>query len=89
MSSSKRKKKSLTKAERAFMENCMVDTTQLRTALMMACLELADGDPIGAMELTEYFYDEAPEFQAMLQEEALKSLHQGPAQILDFPQRGS
>lgn len=89
LSSSKRKKKGLTESERNFIESAMVDSTRLRTALMIACLELTGGDPLEAMDLAEHFYDEAPKLLSLLTEQGVSNLPAGPAQILDFPIKGS
>lgn len=79
------KKKKLTKAESQFMENSMEDTVRLRAALMIACTELTGGDPLAALELSEEFYDMAPELLGILTAEGLENLPAGPAKILPFP----
>lgn len=71
------------------MENAMVDSTRLRTALMIACIELTGGDLLEAMDLAEHFYDEAPKLLTQLTEEGISNLPAGPAQILDFPKKQS
>ena len=48
-----RMKKKAEKIDREVVENMMVDTTRLRAALMLACLELTDGDFMAAMDLSE------------------------------------
>ena len=78
-------KKKLKQSERQFMENAMVDTVRLRAALMIACTELSGGDPIEALELSEFFYDQAPELIKVLTSDGLKNLPAGPAQVVQFP----
>lgn len=78
-------KKKLKKPDRDFMQNAMVDTVRLRAALLMCCTQLADGDPIEALELAEMFYDEAPNLIKALTVQGLANLPAGPAQVLSFP----
>lgn len=80
-------KKKLSDSERNFMENAIVDSSRLRVALLMACTELTGGDPMAAMELSEQFYDEAPNVLKALSESGLDNLPGGPAKLLDFPQK--
>lgn len=80
-------KKKLKKPDRDIMQNAMVDTVRLRAALIIACTELADGDPIEAMELAEMFYDEAPNLIKVLTAQGIENLPAGPAQIVPFPNR--
>jgi hypothetical protein len=80
-------KTKLKKSDRQVMENAMVDSTRLRAALMIACTALADGDPIEALELAEYFYDEAPELLKILTADGIEKLPGGPAQVISFPNK--
>jgi len=66
-------------------EYAMLDTMRLRAALLLACTELTDGDPIEAWGLAETFYDEAPKLLEVLGAEAAEKLSGKPAQILPFP----
>lgn len=67
-------KKKAEKIDRAAVENLMVDTSRLRAALMLACLELTEGDPIAAMDLSEDLYDAAPQLLEVISAAALDSL---------------
>jgi hypothetical protein len=80
-------KRKLKKSERQLMGNAMVDSTRLRAALMIACTALTEGDPIEALELAEYFYDEAPELLKTLTADGIENLPGGPAQVLSFPNK--
>ncbi len=80
-------KSKLKKSERQFMENAMVDSTRLRAALMIACTELAEGDPIEGHMLAEQLYDEAPKLLKELTGAGLANLPGGPAQVLPFPNK--
>lgn len=68
---------------REVVENAMIDSVRLRAALLLACTELTDGDPIEAWGLAEDFYDQAPKLLKVL--EADTKLPCGPAQVLPFP----
>ena len=70
---------------REAVEHVMLDTMRLRAALLLACTELTDGDPIEAWGLAETFYDEAPKLLEVLGAEAAEKLSGKPAQILPFP----
>ncbi len=76
-------KKKLKPIEREFMENALVDSMRLRAALLLACTELTEGDPIEAWGLAEEFYDQAPKLLKVLEGDT--KLPCGPAQILPFP----
>ena len=82
----------ITQAERDFMTHAMVDSTRLRTALIMACMMLCDGDPFEACSLMEEMYHDAPDF---IDEIARRARQQPPDQPLDlakvipFPARKS
>lgn len=76
-------KKKLKPTEREFMENALVDSVRLRAALLLACTELTEGDPIEAWGLAEEFYDQAPKLLKVLEGDT--KLPCGPAQVLPFP----
>lgn len=78
-------KKKLTKQRREMTGDPMVDPLRLRAALMIACVELAGGDPILGQVLAEEFYDEAPQLLKILTADGLKNLPAGPAQVVPFP----
>ncbi|MBA3991960.1 MAG: hypothetical protein C0469_00440 [Cyanobacteria bacterium DS2.3.42] len=82
-------KKKAKKIDREAVENLMVDTSRLRAALMLACLELAEGDPIVAMDLSEDLYDAAPQFLEVVTEAAFESFPGGPAKVLPFQKKPS
>lgn len=84
-----RMKKKAEKIDREVVENMMVDTTRLRAALMLACLELTDGDFMAAMDLSEDLYDAAPQLLEGLNETGLQNLPGGPAKVLPFPKKPS
>lgn len=65
-------------------EDALVDSLRLRSALLLACIELTDGDPIAAWELAEDFYDMAPNLVEHLNEQGIKNLPGAPAEILQF-----
>lgn len=67
-------------------ENMMLDTTRLRAALLLACIELT-GDPMDAFDLAEHFYDLAPDLIEHLTEDGLSNLPGGPAKIVQFPNK--
>ncbi|MFM9458731.1 hypothetical protein, partial [Streptomyces europaeiscabiei] len=56
------------KIDREAVENAMLDTMRLRAALLMACTELCNGDPLEGWGLAEEFYDQAPALIANLTE---------------------
>lgn len=72
------------KIDRAVVENAMLDTMRLRAALLLACTELTDGDPLEGWLLAEEFYDEAPKLIALLAEPEQK-LPAAPATVIPFP----
>lgn len=82
-------KKKAEKIDREVVENLMVDTSRLRAALMLACLELTQGDFIAAMDLSEDLYDAAPQLLESLTEAGLDNLPCGPAKVLPFPKKPS
>jgi hypothetical protein len=82
-------KKKAKKIDRVAVENLMVDTSRLRAALMLACLELTEGDPIAAMDLSEDLYDAAPQLLEVISEAALESFPGGPAKVLPFQKKPS
>ncbi|PZM77183.1 MAG: hypothetical protein DKT66_28500 [Candidatus Melainabacteria bacterium] len=82
-------KKKAEKIDREVVENMMVDTTRLRAALMLACLELTQGDLIAAIDLSEELYDTAPKLLEGLNETGLDNLPCGPAKVLPFPKKTS
>lgn len=84
-----RMKKKAEMIDRQAVENLMVDTTRLRAALMIACLEITEGDPIAAMDLAEDFYDAAPQLLAGLNETGIDNLPAAPAKILPFQKKPS
>jgi|688.fasta_scaffold189985_1 hypothetical protein len=73
------------KIDREAVENAMLDTMRLRAALLLACTELCNGDPLEGWGLAEEFYDQAPALIANLTETGQKQLPCGPAQVLQFP----
>lgn len=83
----KKKAAKVDKIDRQVVENLMVDTSRLRAALMIACLEITEGDPIAAMDLAEDFYDAAPELLAGLTETGLDNLPGAPAKVLPFQKK--
>lgn len=66
-------------------EYAMLDTMRLRAALLLACTELTDGDPIEAWGLAETFYDEAPKLLEVLGAETAEKMPGRPAHIVPFP----
>lgn len=70
-------------------EEALIDTVRLRSALLLACIELADGDLMEAWDLAEQYYDLAPNLTKMLEENGLTNLPGGPAQILPFEKKKS
>jgi len=80
-------KKNADMISRESVENCMLDTMRLRAALMIACLEMTDGDLEEAWDLAEHYYDLAPTLIEGLTEEGLSNLPGGPAQILPFQKK--
>lgn len=82
-------KKKAEKIDREAVENLMVDTSRLRAALMLACLELTEGDFIAAMDLAEDLYDAAPRLLDELTQTGLDNLPCGPAKVLPFQKKPS
>jgi hypothetical protein len=80
-------RKQAQKIDREAVENAMLDTMRLRAALLMACTELCNGDPLEGWGLAEEFYDQAPALIANLTETGQKQLPCGPAQVLQFPSK--
>ena len=80
-------KKKAEKIDRAVVENLMVDTSRLRAALMLACLELTEGDLVAAMDLAEDMYDAAPQLLDSLTDTGIGNLPGGPAQVIQFPDK--
>lgn len=70
---------------REAVEHAMLDTMRLRAALLLACTELTNGDPIEAWGLAETFYDEAPKLLEVLGVETAEKMPGGPAHIVPFP----
>lgn len=70
-------------------EEALTDTVRLRSTLLLACIELADGDLMEAWDLAEQYYDFAPNLTTMLKEKGIENLPGGPAQILTFEKKKS
>ena len=71
--------------DREAVENAILDTMRLRAALLLACTELCNGDPLEGWGLAEEFYDQAPALIATLTDTGKTQLPCGPAQVLQFP----
>lgn len=80
-------KKKAEKIDREVVEKLMVDTSRLRGALMLACLELTGGDFMAAMDLAEDLYDAAPQLLDHLTETGIENLPCGPAKVLPFQKK--
>lgn len=78
-------RKQTQKIDREVMEHAMIDSMRLRAALLLACTELCNGDPLEAWGLAEDFYDQAPQLIAVLTESGQGNLPCGPAQVIQFP----
>lgn len=58
-----------------FNQDALLDSLRLRTALLLACMELTGGDDLlEAWALAEDFYDAAPALLKELSEQGLKNL---------------
>lgn len=72
--------------DREFVENALIDTARLRAALLLACTELADGDPLEGWGIAEQLYDAAPALLDMLKGDESR-LPCASAKILKFPSK--
>lgn len=70
--------------DREVVENAMIDTVRLRAALLIACTELADGDPLEGWGIAEQLYDAAPALLDMFKGDESR-LPCAPAKVLKFP----